>query len=188
MDAWKTHSRKQVLSFGKWLAVEDRTVETPDGRVIEGWPWVITPDYVNVVPVTPEGRVMLFRQGKYGFPGESLAPVGGYMEPGEEPLAAAQRELREEMGCAAEHWEPLGRFQVDPNRGIAWGNLYLARGAVKVAELVVDDLEAQELITMSIGEVEAALRAGRFTVLAWAANVALALMALRAESGGAHGD
>lgn len=179
MDGWKTHSRKQVLSFGKWLMVEDRTVETPDGKVIEGWPWVVTPDYVNVVAVTREGQVMLFRQGKYGFPGESLAPVGGYVEPGEEPLAAAQRELREEMGCAADQWEHLGRYQVDPNRGVAWGNFYLARGACKVADVIVDDLEAQELLTMSVPEVEAALKSGRFIVLAWAAVVSMALAALR---------
>jgi ADP-ribose pyrophosphatase len=170
-----------VVSFGRWLTVEDRTVETPDGQVIEGWPWVISPDYVNVVPVDDAGRILLFRQGKYGFEGESLAPVGGYIEPGETPLQAAARELREEMGCEAEAWSALGHFQVDPNRGVAWGTLFLARGVREVTGRTTDDLEAQELVRFTPEEAEVALRAGRFRVLAWAANIALALMELRAR-------
>jgi ADP-ribose pyrophosphatase len=83
------------------LSVEAHTVELPDGRVIEDWPWVVTPDFVNVVAVTEAGEFLLFRQTKYSIPGLTLATVGGYLEPGEEPLAAAQRELREETGYAA---------------------------------------------------------------------------------------
>lgn len=177
---WKTLSTTPTLTAGKWLAVEDRTVETPDGQVIEHWPWVITPNYVNVVAMTGDRRLLLFRQGKYGFEGESLAPVGGYVEPGEEPLQAAVRELREETGCEAAAWQHLGRFQVDPNRGVAWGDLYLARGARVVTAIHKDDLESQELLCLTIPEVQTALREGRFRVLAWAANVALALLALGA--------
>jgi ADP-ribose pyrophosphatase len=176
---WKTHASTPLLSAGKWLAVEERTVETPGGQVIEHWPWVITPNYVNVLAINEAGQVMLFRQGKYGFEGESLAPVGGYIEPGEEPLAAAKRELLEETGCEASQWTHLGRFQVDPNRGVAWGDLYLARGARQVAAVDADDLEEQELLLLSLPQVEAALAEGRFKVLAWAANVALAVLKIK---------
>jgi ADP-ribose pyrophosphatase len=177
MSDWKTHQSKQVLSYGKWLSVEDRTVETPDGQVIPGWPWVVTPDYVNVLAETPEGRYLVFRQGKYGLEGESLAVVGGYLEPGEEPLAAAQRELREETGCEAAEWISLGNYRVDPNRGVCMGSLYLARGAVSVCQPIVDDLEAQSLLLLTRAELEDALRTGQFKVMAWAANVAFALLA-----------
>lgn len=179
MSNWKTHASTPLLASGKWLAVEERTVETPDGQVIEHWPWVITPNYVNVVAQAEDGQLLLFRQGKYGLDGESLAPVGGYVEPGEQPLAAAKRELLEETGCAAAEWIHLGRFLVDPNRGYAWGDLYLARGARSVAARCADDLEAQELLRMSAAEVQAALNSGQFRVLPWAANVALALMKIQ---------
>lgn len=173
---WKTLSSKPVLSSGKWLTVEDRTVVTPGGQQIEHWSWVITPDFVNVVAVTPAGRFLIFRQGKYGLDGDSLAPVGGYIEPGEEPLSAARRELREETGYEAAEWVDLGRFLVDPNRGFATGCLFLARRAVKVTEPYADDLEEQHLLLFDRRELEAALREGQFKVLAWAASVALALM------------
>ncbi len=178
MINWKTLSKSPVLSFGKWLEVEDRTVETPNGQVIEHWPWVITPDYVNVLAVDEAGRFLVFRQGKYGLDGESLAPIGGYIEPGEEPLAAARRELLEETGYVASEWVHLGHYQVDPNRGVAWGDFFLARGAHPVTGRNADDLEEQELTLLERSEVETALRAEKFRVLAWAANVALALIYL----------
>ena len=58
------------------------------------------------------------------------------------------------------------------------GHLYLAQRARKVAEPAADDLEEQELLTLTRDEVEAALLAGGFGVLSWAAVVALALVAL----------
>lgn len=176
MTAWKTLSSRKVFDGDKWLKVEDRTVETPDGQVIEHWYWITTPDYVNVLAQTEDGRYLIFRQGKYGFAGESYAPVGGYVEPGETPLAAAQRELREETGYAASEWHHLGHFQVDPNRGVAWGDFFLARQAVQVTQRNADDLEAQELILLDRSELMQSLREGKFIVLAWAANIALALL------------
>jgi hypothetical protein len=91
--SWKTLSRRTVLSQSPWLEVEYHQVELPNGRLIPDWPWIKTPDYINVLPETGQGNFLLFRQGKYGLEGSSLAPVGGYIQPGEPPLAAAQREL-----------------------------------------------------------------------------------------------
>ena len=118
MQPWKTLSRRVVLDQGKFLIVENHAVELPDGRVIPEWPWVITPDYVNIVPVTDEGEFLCFRQTKYGVDGLSLAPIGGYIEPGENPLAAARRELLEETGYETSDWTGLGRYRVDGNRGV----------------------------------------------------------------------
>ncbi len=173
---WKTITRTPVLSFGKWLEVEDRTVETPDGQVIEHWAWVRTPDYVNVLAVTEDEKYLVFRQGKYALEGESLAPVGGHIEPDEPPLSAAKRELLEETGYTASEWIPLGSFLVDPNRGVSTGYLFLARGACRVTEPHADDLEEQHLLLLEREEVEQALRSGQFKVLAWATNIALALL------------
>ena len=72
MENWKTLSRKTVLDRGKFLRVEDHVVQLPDGQIINGWPWVITPDYINVVAITTSGKYLIFRQTKYSLEGTSL--------------------------------------------------------------------------------------------------------------------
>lgn len=176
MQAWNTRDRKTVLNQPPFLVVEQHVVELPDGRVIDDWPWIITPDFINVMVEMEDGQWLFFRQTKYAVEGMSLAPVGGYIDPHEEPLVAAQRELREETGCIAEEWKPLGSYAVDGNRGAGRAHFFLARRAHNVAERNADDLEEQELLFLSRNEVEAALAAGEFKVLPWAAIVALALL------------
>jgi len=175
MENWKTLSKKTVLDRGKFLKVEDHIVQLPSGQIIAGWPWVITPDYINVVAITTTGEYLIFRQTKYSLEGTSLATVGGYLEPGEDPLPAAKRELLEETGYAAEEWQPLGSFAVDGNRGAGNAHFFLATKAYPAADINADDLEEQELLLLSRAELEEALNAGEFKLLAWATIVALAL-------------
>jgi len=175
MRPWKTLRKRTIYDQAPWLVVELHAVELPDGRVIPDWPWIKTPDYINVVAITADDTFLCFRQIKYGIAGETLALIGGYLNPGEQPQAAAIRELREETGYEALEWIDLGHYLVDPNRGVATGHLYLARGARCVRMPDSDDLEEQRLLFLSREELESALANGEFKVLAWAATVALAL-------------
>ncbi len=172
---WQTLSKQTLLNPNKFLTVENHVVRLPDGQVIPDWAWVIVPNAVIVLVQLTDGAFLCFRQIKYAVDGATLAPVGGMLEPGEEPLAAAKRELREEMGCEAGHWVRLGSYILEPNRGVGTSHLFLAQEAVKVAEPASDDLEDQELVKLTRNELEAALWAGEFKVLPWAAAVSLAL-------------
>ncbi len=150
-------------------------MELQDGRVIPDWTWIKTPDYINVVVETKAGDFLCFWQRKYAVQEPMLALVGGYIEPGEAPQAAAQRELREETGYISDEWHSLGEYLVDPNRGVATGHLFMARHARKRFPIESDDLEEQETLLLSREELESALDHGEFRILAWAAAVALAL-------------
>ncbi len=177
-SAWKLRSRITRLHQSKWLTVEQHEVELPNGQVIPDWMWIVTPDFVNVAALTRERNFLVFRQFKYAVGGESLAPCGGYMEPGEDPLLAAKRELREETGYAAARWTFLGRFAVDGNRGSGNAHLFLAEDAERVAEINRDDLEDMQLLEMPVADVRAALVAGDFRVTSWSQVMALALLAI----------
>lgn len=179
MQPWKTLSRQTILDHSRYLVVENHTVELPDGQVIADWPWIITPDYVNIVAITEDDQFLCFRQLKYSVDGITLALPGGYIDPGEAALTAAHRELLEETGYEAPDWTGLGQYPVDGNRGAGQANLFLARGARPVTDPNGDDLEEQQLHYLSRSEIETALVAGEFKVLAWAAAVALALLRLK---------
>lgn len=180
---WTTADRRTVFqpAGGNWMTVEEHTVELPSGEVIDDWLWVVTPDFVNVVVETTGGEYVCFRQTKYAVEGTTMAIVGGYIDPGEDPLTAAEREVAEETGYRAEEWTSLGAYAVDGNRGNGTAHLFLARGAVPAGDGVAaevaesDDLEDQELLLLTRDEVREALLAGEFKVAPWAAAVAMAL-------------
>jgi ADP-ribose pyrophosphatase len=175
MKPWKTISRTTILDHSKWLKVEDHSIQLPNGTTIDHWCWIISPDYVNVVVQDEDENFVCFRQTKYAANGVSLAPIGGYLEPNEDPLVCAQRELREELGYQAHEWISLGKFPCDGNHGNGFANLFLARGAHQVGEIIADDLEEQEIIKLSRAELMQSLLDGEFKVLSWSATVALAL-------------
>ncbi len=181
MQSWRTLARRTVLDYGWPLVVEEHTVELPDGQVIDEWPWLITPDYANVLVQTVDGDFLCFQQTKYGVEGTTLAVVGGYLEPGEDPLVGAKRELLEETGCEASEWVRLGNYRVDGNRGAGMAHLYLARNARHVTEPMADDLEEQKLLRLTRSDLEEALHSGAFKVLPWATTVALGLGHVEAE-------
>lgn len=181
LRSWKTLAREIVLDHSKFLTVENHTVELPDGQIISDWPWIKSTNAAIVLPVMKDGRFLCFRQTKYAVQGTTLAPVGGMIESDEAPLAAAKRELREEMGCKAGNWIDLGSYVLHSNYGIETLYLFLALGAEQVTTPDSDDLEEQELLVLSRGEIEEALGAGEFKVLAWTTVVSLSLNYLDAN-------
>jgi ADP-ribose pyrophosphatase len=134
---------------------------------------------VLVIPVTDRKTLLLFRQTKYAVEETSLAPIGGYLEPGEDALAAAKRELREEMGCEASDWIPLGSYPNNGNHGGGNGHLFLALHAQKVGEPIIDDLEEMELVELSIEEVEQKLLRSEVKVMGWVAMIAMGILYLK---------
>ena len=182
LRVWETVSRKTILEHSKFLTVENHVVKLPDGKIIPEWAWLIIPSAAIVLAVTEENEFLCFRQTKYAVEGTSLAPVGGMLEPNEKPIDAAKRELLEEMGYESPDWVSLGSHILDPNRGIATMHLFLALNAKQVAEPNSDDLEDQELLFLSQDEIENALNAGEFKILAWSAVVAMSLNYIKASS------
>lgn len=178
LRAWTTAARRLVYDRGHRLRVEEHELHLPDGSVIPDWLWLAMPSFVLVIPQTQDGRFLVMRQVKYAAQGVTLAPIAGVIDPGEEPLAAAQRELLEESGHRADSWQALGGYPSLANRGAGVGHIFLARGAAPVPgheRLPSDDLEDQELLWLTEAELRAAHRAGEFQVMSWTAAVGLAL-------------
>lgn len=71
-------------------------------------------DWVNVIALTPEDDVVLIEQFRHGTSAVTVEIPGGMIDPGEAPLAAARRELREETGYTAARWMSLGVVTPNP--------------------------------------------------------------------------
>jgi len=119
------------------------------------------PDWVNVIALTPEHRLVLVRQFRFGIDDFSLEIPGGVMERGEEPLAAAQRELREETGYTGRRARVLGA--VHPNPAIMNNvcHLVLVEEAERTAALSWDHDEEIEVLNAPVDEVLGWARTGR---------------------------
>ena len=92
-----------------WMSVREDAVVQPDGKTsVYGTIDFSADGGVRILPIDAEGMVYLEKTFKYGTGKEEIDTVAGAIEGGEEPLAAAQRELREELGFEAQEWIHLG--------------------------------------------------------------------------------
>ncbi len=121
------------------------------------------PDWVNVLALTPDGRLVLVRQFRFGSDGFSLELPGGAVEAGEDPVAAAVRELSEETGYGGGRVRLLG--SVHPNPAIMDNRCHfvLVDGAVPAGPVNWDQDEEIEVSTAPVADVFAWARSGRIT-------------------------
>jgi ADP-ribose pyrophosphatase len=173
---WKSLGRQVLLEARPWLQIFRERVQLPGGRVLDDFYRVVLPDFAMVVPVTPTGELVMVRGYKHGLGRVNLSPPAGLLEPGEEPLEGARRELLEETGHTSDDWTFLGRYVVDGNRQCGTMHLFLARDARPVRPPRDDELEQLSLELMPPARVLDALRRGEVGNLAGAGGIALALV------------
>ncbi|MDF1553101.1 MAG: NUDIX hydrolase [Deferrisomatales bacterium] len=101
-------------------------VALPDGRTLE-LEVVRHPGGAAAAAVDAAGRVCLLRQYRHAGGGWLWELPAGKLDPGEDPLLTAQRELQEEAGLRAACWTPLGSILTTPGFCDERIHLYLAR-------------------------------------------------------------
>ena len=152
-NPWKTLTSR-IAYENAWIRLREDTVLRPDGQ--EGIYGVVElRPSVGVVALNAVREVVLVGQWRYPLGRYSWEiPRGGSM-PGEVDLeAVARRELREETGVEARHWQPLGA--VDLNNGVSTDveHLFLATGL----EIRENDLDPEEELEMRWVPFETAVR------------------------------
>jgi ADP-ribose pyrophosphatase len=117
-------------------------------------------DWVNVIALTPDNRVVLVRQFRPGTREICLEIPGGMVDDDEEPAAAAVRELAEETGYAAARWQRLATLA--PNPAILTNHLhvFLAEGAMIAGPPRPDGGEVIAVVTAPLEAVHRKLLAG----------------------------
>jgi ADP-ribose pyrophosphatase len=151
----------RLVYTGRFLRVYEDTVRCPDGHVAPR-EYLRHPGAVMVVPVLDDGRLVLERQYRYPLRASLIEFPAGKIDPGEDILACAQRELREETGYTAREWIYLGGFHNAIGYCDEKIEVYLARGLAFDAAANHDG-EVLEVFTATLDEVFGWIDSGRVT-------------------------
>ena len=120
----------------------------------DGFEIAVTPPAVAVVAEDAHGRVVLVEQERRAVGARVLELPAGLIDEGEEPLAAAQRELREETGLRGGEWRQLAAFWSSPGFTDEHVTVFAATG-LEEGEPELDETEEIELVRWTRAEVEA---------------------------------
>jgi ADP-ribose pyrophosphatase len=179
-EAWKRLRSERLLETPYFALRSDR-LRLPGGGVKDPYYVVERPDAAIIFPLTGEGEVVLVRQYRPPLERMELGLPAGLVEEGEEPEAAARRELLEETGYSGDHWEPLGSLASSPSLKDNWAYLFLARGVEKSAPPAPDEHELVEVVRVPVGDLRGLIRSGEIVSSSGVAAIMLALERLREE-------
>ena len=157
---WSVLGRRRLLHTRVFdvMAQEERSASGIQGEyyALDG------PDCVVTVAVT-EGRFVLVRQWRHGAQAIVTEFPGGVVDAGEDPKAAASRELYEETGYIAGRMTHIGSCSPNPAIFSSTYHVYLAEELTATGEQHLDRDESIEVLTRPIPEVIAGFGTGEYT-------------------------
>ena len=160
------HLREEMVSSesvfdGHFLKVKRDSVRLPDGADATR-EYIVHPGAVMIIPILDDKRLLLERQYRYPMGRVILEFPAGKIDPGEDILACARRELLEETGYTAKEWAHAGVL----HNAIAYSNegieIFFARG-LSAGKQKLDQGEFLELVTHSTTELDALAASGELT-------------------------
>ncbi|MBB3656710.1 8-oxo-dGTP pyrophosphatase MutT (NUDIX family) [Rhizobium sp. BK650] len=176
-DGWKVLETRTILQ-DRWLNLRADDCLTPDGVTISPYYVMSYPDWVNIVAITPDDRLLLVRQYRHAAAKFFLEiPGGGLDERDTDTEKAARRELEEETGYIAQNWQLISSLYPNPASHTNRLHTYLATGAERRYEQRLDaGEEGLTVHALPIAEVLDGLQTG---LIGQALHVSSILLALQ---------
>jgi ADP-ribose pyrophosphatase len=162
----------ETVYEGRAVSIRRDEVRLPDGKTTR-LEIVEHVGSVVIVPLDEQGRIYFVRQYRHATGQEMLELPAGTLRSGEDPLACAAREIREETGMAAEHLRELGGFYLAPGYSTEYMRVFLATG-LSESPLDQDEDEFVEPVIIPAAE---GLELARGSKIADAKSLAALLLA-----------
>ncbi len=159
---WKKLGSRPIATT-RIFDVESVDFHHPDHPAPRDFFLINAPDWVNVIAVTPTHELVLVRQFRFGSNDISLEIPGGVMDPGEDPVATAVRELQEETGFVGVRARRLASVHPNPAMQTNRCHLILVEEAERRGDMKWDDNEEFEVLIAPVEEVYARAWRGEIT-------------------------
>jgi ADP-ribose pyrophosphatase len=162
MDFTEHKLSSKTAYRGNFLHVVEDEVRLPDGATARR-EYIRHPGAVVIVPFLDRDTLLLVRQYRYPLGRHFEEIPAGKAHPGEERLATARRELREECGYEAREWRRLTTLHPCIGYSDESIDLFVAHDLVPVGAQQLDDGEFLEVMPVRLREALEWVRAGRIT-------------------------
>ena len=157
---WTVLARRTLIT-DQWVSLHAERVKTGNGAILDPWYVVEAAQWVTMVPVLPDGRIVLVEQYRHGAQRVCRELPAGNIDADEDPVTAAIRELREETGyLPAEAPILLGTFWPEPARSRATATGYLIRCQAEPVAQQLDHGEDIAVVTVTADEIYGPTAAG----------------------------
>lgn len=135
-----------------WLTARKDVLQLANGRINPEFYVLEYPTWVNIIAVTREGHYVMVRQYRHGLGRIGLELCAGCVEEGEEPEAAARRELLEETGYTGGRWTLQAVISGNPSTTNNLSYCFLAEDVELTDTQHLDATEEIEVVTLSRSE------------------------------------
>jgi len=152
MPKWTIRDRKTLYS-GNIFTAEHLNCHHPGKGLDHDFIVLNTPEWINVVAITEDGRFIMVKQHRLGTDEYTLETPAGLAEPGEDPMEAARRELREETGYMAKNIALIKSLTANPSCMSTVIHFYCATGCAMAGAQSLDPAEDIEVLLYTESEI-----------------------------------
>ncbi len=171
---WEIISSEYVVE-SPWYRLRRDACRLPDGSIVDNYYVREHGGFSVTFALTPDERVVFTRQYKHGIGDVMLELPAGMLEPGEDALTCARRELEEETGYVAAQLVQIGEFVTDPTSSTGRFFLFLARDAHPHGTPNPERTENLDTVLVPLGEVLERVRDGQVRAQSQVASIYTAL-------------
>ena len=164
MSNWKVISEKKLLS-SKFFEVVQETISLPSGKKIQ-YDTVTRDPVAMIAPLTEDYQLYMIKQYRHIFKKYVLELPAGHLDKNETALAAAKRELREETGLVAKHWEEMAAVYNSASVVHSKIHLFLAKDLEVLERTQEDEEEEIEIVKIPLQQAVSKVISGEIESLA----------------------